>query len=87
MIALIVIPEWGALPDLELRVVVPMAAVAAVAAAAIVGFATDSTRNAVIAGVGTFVALCAPPWAPATGEQNGHRFRNERCRSAGRSSR
>ena len=69
VIALIVIPEWGALPDLELRVVVPMAAVAAVAAAAIVGFATDSTRNAVIAGVGTFIALCAPPWLSRRGTE------------------
>jgi branched-chain amino acid transport system permease protein len=69
VIALIVIPEWGALPDVELRVIVPVAAVAAVAAAAIVGFATDSTRNAVIAGVGTFIALCAPPWLSRRGTE------------------
>ena len=37
--------------------------------AAIVGFATDSTRNAVISGVGTFVALCAPPWLSRRGTE------------------
>ena len=69
VIAVIIIPEWRALPDLELRVVIPIAILAGLAAGVIIGFATSSTRNGVIAGVGTLVALIAPPWLGRRGTE------------------
>jgi branched-chain amino acid transport system permease protein len=68
VIAVIVIPEWRALPDLELRVVIPLAILLGLVVGLILGFATSSTRNGVVAGVGTFVALAAPPWLSRRGE-------------------
>jgi branched-chain amino acid transport system permease protein len=62
VVALVFIPEWKALPALPLRVVVPVALVVGALAGVIAGLATDSTRNGVIASVGTFVAFVAPPW-------------------------
>jgi hypothetical protein len=77
VIAVIIIPEWRALPDLELRVVIPIAILAGLAAGVIIGFATSSTRNGVIAGVGTLIALIAPPWRgridPPGGEEDADR--------------
>ena len=70
VIAVIVIPEWKALPDLELRVVVPIAILAGLALGLIIGFATSSTRNGVIAGVGTLIALVAPPWLSGRGGES-----------------
>ena len=70
MIAVIVIPEWKALPDLELRVVVPIAILAGLALGLIIGFATSSTRNGVVAGVGTLIALVAPPWLGRRGAES-----------------
>jgi branched-chain amino acid transport system permease protein len=69
VIALIVVPEWKALPDVELKVIIPLAAVAALAAGLIAGFSTSSTRNGIVAGVGTFIALCAPPWLGRRGTE------------------
>jgi branched-chain amino acid transport system permease protein len=62
VIAVIVIPEWKALPDLELRVVIPLAILLGLVVGLVIGFATSSTRNGIVAGVGTAIALCAPPW-------------------------
>jgi branched-chain amino acid transport system permease protein len=70
VIAVIIIPEWRALPDLELRVVIPIAILAGLAAGVIIGFATSSTRNGVIAGVGTLIALIAPPWLGRRGAES-----------------
>ena len=86
MIAVIFIPEWKALPDLELLVVVPIAILAGLALGLIIGFATSSMRNGVIAGVGTLIALVAPPWLSVAGP-NRTPLRKRRCRSARRSSR
>jgi hypothetical protein len=69
VIALIVIPEWSALPDLELRVVIPLAIVTGLLVGLVIGFATSSTRNGIISGVGTFLALSAPPWLSRRGTE------------------
>jgi branched-chain amino acid transport system permease protein len=67
VIAVIVVPEWKALPDLELRVVIPIAILVGLAVGLIIGFATSSTRNGIVAGLGTAIALCAPPWLSRRG--------------------
>src|SRR4029077_19610792 len=53
-----------------LRVVVPIAILAGLALGLIIGFATSSTRNGVIAGVGTLIALVAPPWLSGRGGES-----------------
>ncbi len=68
VIAIIVIPEWRALPDLPLRIAIPLAILLGLVVGLIVGFATSSTRNGVVAGVGTCIALAAPPWLGRSGE-------------------
>jgi branched-chain amino acid transport system permease protein len=68
VIAVIVIPEWSALPDLPLRIVVPLAILLGLAVGVIVGFATSSTRNGIVAGLGTLFAVVAPPWLAHSGD-------------------
>jgi len=62
IVALLLVPNWTALPALPLRLVLPSALVVGAAAGLIAGFATDNTRNGVLASVGTVLALAAPPW-------------------------
>jgi branched-chain amino acid transport system permease protein len=69
VIAVIVIPEWRALPDLPLTIVVPLAILLGLLVGLIVGFATSSTRNGIVAGVGTAIAVAAPPWLGRRGEE------------------
>ncbi len=71
VVALLVVPEWRALPSLPLRVVVPAALVVSGLAGVIVGLVTSNTRNGVITSVGAALALCAPPWlANARGQES-----------------
>ena len=62
IIALLVVPEWSALPALPLRLVVPGAFLVGGVVGAIVGLTTHNTRNGVIASLGSVLALAAPPW-------------------------
>jgi len=62
VVALLLIPEWKALPVLPLKLVIPGALLVGGVAGLVTGLATDNTRNGVIASVGTVLALAAPPW-------------------------
>jgi branched-chain amino acid transport system permease protein len=62
VLALLLIPEWKALPALPLRLVVPAGLAVAGVVGVIASVATDNTRNGVVASVGSAIALCAPPW-------------------------
>ncbi len=62
ILALILVPEWRALPAFPLRVAIPVAFGVAAAAGVIVALATDNTRNGVITALGGVIALGAPPW-------------------------
>jgi len=65
VIALLVVPEWKALPTLPMRLVLPGAVAVAGLVGLIVGLVTSNTRNGVISSVGTLIALAAPPWLAA----------------------
>jgi branched-chain amino acid transport system permease protein len=69
IVALLLVPEWKALPSLPLQLVLPVSALVAGAAGLIVGLATGNTRNGVVASVGTLLALAAPPWLSAGGRR------------------
>ena len=62
IVALLIVPEWRALPALPLRLVLPASLLVGGVVGTVVALATDSTRDAVIASVGTALALAAPPW-------------------------
>jgi branched-chain amino acid transport system permease protein len=62
VLALILVPEWGKLPALPLKVVIPAVLVAAALGGVAVAFATDSTLNGVLTAVGLAIALLVPPW-------------------------
>jgi branched-chain amino acid transport system permease protein len=62
IVALLIVPEWRALPALPLRLVVPGALLVGGVVGLIVGLATHNTRNGVISSVGSVLALAAPPW-------------------------
>ncbi len=66
VVALLVVPEWTALPALPMRLVLPGALLIGALVGLIVGLATSSTRNGVISSVGTLIALAAPPWLAAS---------------------
>jgi branched-chain amino acid transport system permease protein len=62
VIAVLLVPEWKALPTLPLRVVFPIAALTGAVAGVIVAVATDDTKDGVVASILTVLALGAPPW-------------------------
>ncbi len=62
IVALLLVPEWGALPSLSLRIAIPAALVVAGIGGLAVALITDSTRNGVVTAVGAALALAAPPW-------------------------
>jgi branched-chain amino acid transport system permease protein len=62
VVALLLVPEWKALPVLPLRLVVPGALVVAALTGLLLAVVTDSIRNGIVSSVGTALALCAPPW-------------------------
>ena len=62
IVAILLIPDWEALPALPMRLVLPASFVIAALVGLIVGLATSNTRNGVISSVGTLIALAAPPW-------------------------
>src|SRR5581483_2120845 len=59
VVALLLIPEWRALPVVPLKLVIPGALLVGGVAGLVTGLATDNTRNGVIASVGTVLALAA----------------------------
>src|SRR5690349_7475199 len=65
IVALLVVPEWSAVPTLPMRLVLPGAALVGGLAGLIVGLATSSARNGVLTSVGLLIALSAPPWLAA----------------------
>jgi branched-chain amino acid transport system permease protein len=65
IVALLLVPEWNALPAFPLRLVVPAALVVAGVVGVAVSLVTDNTRNGIVASVGSALALCAPPWLAA----------------------
>ncbi len=70
VVAVLLVPEWRALPDLPLRTVIPSALLVAGVSGAILGLVTGNARNGVITSVGAALALCAPPWlANARGQE------------------
>src|SRR2546422_5816389 len=52
VVALLIVPDWTALPVLPLRVVLPAAALIAGLGGLITALATSSTRNGILASVG-----------------------------------
>src|SRR5581483_9747217 len=69
VVALLVVPEWTALPALPMRLVLPGAVAVAGLVGLIVGLATSNTRNGVISSLGTLIALVAPPWLASSGRR------------------
>jgi branched-chain amino acid transport system permease protein len=69
VVALLIVPEWKALPVLPLQMILPAAALVAALGGLIAGLATSSTRNGVVASVGLLIALAAPPWLAAGGRR------------------
>jgi branched-chain amino acid transport system permease protein len=67
VVALMLVPEWHALPALPLRIVVPVSLVVAALTGLLLALVTNSIRNGVISSVGTAFALCAPPWLAGSG--------------------
>jgi branched-chain amino acid transport system permease protein len=65
VVALLIVPEWKALPVLPLRVVLPAAALVGAVGGVIAALATGNTKNGVVASVGLVLALAAPPWLAA----------------------
>jgi branched-chain amino acid transport system permease protein len=70
VVALLLIPEWRALPSVPLRIVVPAALLLAGLTGLVIALVTGNTRNGVVSSVGAALAFCAPPWlangAPGT---------------------
>jgi len=62
VLALILVPDWGKLPVLPMKVVIPAALVAAALGGIAMALATDSTLNGVLTAVGLAIALLVPPW-------------------------
>ena len=67
VVALLVVPEWKALPALPLRVVFPAALGVAALSGIVIALATDSVRSGVLTSVGLALALGAPPWLSGAG--------------------
>jgi branched-chain amino acid transport system permease protein len=65
IVALLLIPDWEALPSFPLRYVLPASVVIAALVGLICGLTTSNTRNGVVSSVLTLVALVAPPWLAA----------------------
>jgi branched-chain amino acid transport system permease protein len=62
VVALLLVPEWKALPALPLRFVLPAAVAVAAVGGLIAALATHEIKNGIIASVGLILALGAPPW-------------------------
>jgi branched-chain amino acid transport system permease protein len=62
VLALLVVPQWNALPAPALRVVVPAALVVGGLTGLLVALVTHNVRNGVVASLGAAIALGAPPW-------------------------
>ncbi len=67
LVALVLVPEWQALPELPLRVALPGAALAAAAGGVTASVWTGSVRNGIVTSVGLLVVLGAPPWRSGGG--------------------
>jgi branched-chain amino acid transport system permease protein len=65
IIALLIVPDWTALPTLPMRLVLSGALVVAALVGLIVALTTSNTKNGVVSSVGTLIALAAPPWLAA----------------------
>jgi branched-chain amino acid transport system permease protein len=70
IVALLVVPEWSAVPALPMRLVIPGATIVAGVTGLIVGLATSNTRNGVLSSVGLLIALIAPPWIASGRRRN-----------------
>ena len=65
IVALLIVPEWKALPALPLRFAWPAAAAIATVVGVVIALVTDNTRNGVVSSIGSVLALGAPPWLAA----------------------
>jgi branched-chain amino acid transport system permease protein len=62
VVAMIIVPEWRALPELPLRLALPGAVVAGAVGGIVAALATHDVKNGVICSVGLTIAVGAPPW-------------------------
>jgi branched-chain amino acid transport system permease protein len=62
VVALLVVPQWNALPALPLRIAVPAALAVGGLTGLLVALVTHNVRNGVVSSLGAAIALGAPPW-------------------------